>query len=73
MDIWHDFHGPNAGYVLELYDRYREDPDAVDAATRALFEAWTPSVDGAAAPSTDGVHASNKARVAASTASGSSR
>ncbi len=32
------FYGPNAGYVLELYDRFREDPESVDAETRALFE-----------------------------------
>ncbi len=37
-----EFYGPNAGYVLDLYDRYRQDPDAVDAETRALFERWTP-------------------------------
>ena len=36
------FHGPNAGYVLELYERYREDPQSVDATTRAIFEQWTP-------------------------------
>src|SRR5689334_17413642 len=34
------FYGPNAGYVLELYERYRQDPDSVDAATRALFTHW---------------------------------
>ncbi|MBW3623510.1 MAG: 2-oxoglutarate dehydrogenase E1 component, partial [Armatimonadetes bacterium] len=32
------YHGPNAGYVLELYERYREDPQSVDAETRALFD-----------------------------------
>src|SRR5262245_25647055 len=36
------FHGPNAGYVLELYERYQQDPQSVDAATRAFFERWTP-------------------------------
>ena len=35
------FYGPNAGYVLELYDRYRQDPQSVDAATRAIFEEWS--------------------------------
>jgi 2-oxoglutarate dehydrogenase E1 component len=40
------FYGPNAGYVLELYDRYRQDPQSVDAATRAIFEQWSP--DGSA-------------------------
>ena len=36
------FHGPNAGYILELYDQYVTNPDAVDAETRAFFSAWTP-------------------------------
>ena len=42
MHIWNEFHGPNAGYVVELYERYRRDPRSVDAATRELFERWTP-------------------------------
>jgi 2-oxoglutarate dehydrogenase E1 component len=49
MDIWNDFQGPNAGYVLELYERYRQDPNSVDAATRAYFERWTPPAEGAIA------------------------
>ena len=36
------FYGPNAGYVLELYDRYRQNPASVDSATRAIFDAWSP-------------------------------
>ncbi|MGH2614209.1 MAG: 2-oxoglutarate dehydrogenase E1 component, partial [Thermomicrobiales bacterium] len=32
------FYGPNAGYVLDLYDRYREDPNGVDPDTRAMFD-----------------------------------
>ena len=36
------FHGPNAGYVLELYERFLADPASVDAETRALFARWTP-------------------------------
>ncbi len=39
------FYGPNAGYVLELYERYQRDPASVDAETRAFFEQWSP--DGA--------------------------
>jgi len=35
--------GVNAGYVLELYERYRQNPDSVDPATREVFEAWTPA------------------------------
>src|SRR6185503_5463537 len=36
------FQGVNAGYVFELYERYRQNPDSVDAATRKAFEEWTP-------------------------------
>ncbi|HEX6268899.1 MAG TPA: 2-oxoglutarate dehydrogenase E1 component [Anaerolineales bacterium] len=42
MSLEQEFHGPNFGYILELYERYREDPDAVDEATRKLFEGWSP-------------------------------
>jgi 2-oxoglutarate dehydrogenase E1 component len=45
MSIWHDFHGPNAGYIAELYDRYRHDPASVDAETRAFFEQWQPPAE----------------------------
>jgi len=36
------FYGPNAGYVIELYERYRQNPASVDPATRAIFETWSP-------------------------------
>jgi 2-oxoglutarate dehydrogenase E1 component len=42
MDVWSDFQGINAGYVAELYDRYRQDPNAVDPETRAFFEQSPP-------------------------------
>jgi 2-oxoglutarate dehydrogenase E1 component len=45
MDLIREFHGPNAGYVLELYDRYRADPQSVDADTRAFFDRWQPPVE----------------------------
>lgn len=38
------FYGPNAGYVLELYERYQQNPASVDAATRDLFTRWTPDM-----------------------------
>jgi 2-oxoglutarate dehydrogenase E1 component len=41
-----DFYGPNLAYVLELYDRYRQDPSAVDPQTRQFFADWTPPTDG---------------------------
>src|SRR5260370_14763137 len=42
MDDLKAFYGPNAGYVLELYDRYRQNPASVDSATRAIFDTWSP-------------------------------
>ncbi|HUR20366.1 MAG TPA: hypothetical protein VMZ90_06115, partial [Vicinamibacterales bacterium] len=39
----HDFQGVNEGYVLELYDRWRQDPQSVDQSTRDFFATWTPS------------------------------
>jgi 2-oxoglutarate dehydrogenase E1 component len=56
MTLYDDFHGPNAGYILELYERYRQNPQSVDAATRAYFEKSPPPGDGAApvvAPSSE--------------------
>lgn len=50
MLTWSDFHGPNAGYILELYERYQRDPNAVDSATRTFFQQWTP-------PASDGLPA----------------
>ena len=41
------FAGVNAGYVFELYERYRQNPDSVDAATRqAVAQYWaeTPAI-----------------------------
>src|SRR5579863_2012976 len=47
------FYGPNAGYVLELYERYRQNPASVDPDTRAIFENWTPpSLETPSSPST---------------------
>jgi 2-oxoglutarate dehydrogenase E1 component len=49
---WEDFHGVNAGVVLDWYERYRADPASVDEAVRAFFEAVPPPTDasGAASP-----------------------
>ena len=66
---WKDFQGVNAGFALELYERFRENPQSVDEATRRFFETWTPPVDssgnapivalasGAATPVPSGVEA----------------
>ncbi|HEU4937491.1 MAG TPA: 2-oxoglutarate dehydrogenase E1 component [Vicinamibacterales bacterium] len=53
MAAWQDFAGLNRGYVLELYEKYRNDPTSVDPETRAIFEQWTPPAESAAVP--DGV------------------
>src|SRR5688500_962951 len=45
MASWQEFTGLNRGYVLELYERYREDPASVDPDTRALFEQWAPPAE----------------------------
>ncbi|HEX2037305.1 MAG TPA: 2-oxoglutarate dehydrogenase E1 component [Chloroflexota bacterium] len=42
--LWRTFHGPNAAYLLELYERFRTDPLAVDPQTRAAFERWSPAL-----------------------------
>lgn len=39
------FHGPNLGYILELYEKYQNDPDSVDTATQSLFQNWIPPID----------------------------
>ena len=50
MNPWDEISGANAGYVLELYERYQSDPGSVDDETRAAFRTWTPPPATAAAP-----------------------
>src|SRR5260370_30841376 len=52
MDDLQGFYGPNAGYVLELYERFLRDPESLDPQTRARFAHWAPLGD--TAPSADG-------------------
>ena len=56
------FGGVNAGYVLELYERFRQNPDSVDPETRAVFESWIPA--DAVASSASGASADQPARPA---------
>lgn len=49
------FYGPNLGYVLELYEKYREDPASVDDHTREFFESWSPPSVGANGSAGSGV------------------
>ncbi|CAN5584497.1 2-oxoglutarate dehydrogenase E1 component [soil metagenome] len=41
-DTESQFYGPNLGYVLELYEEYRNDPESVDESMRQFFEGWSP-------------------------------
>lgn len=50
LDFWHYFHGPNAGYILELYDQYQADPTSVNAEIKSLFEQWSPPTNGHLSP-----------------------
>ncbi len=43
MDPEREFAGPNYAYLLGLYERYQENPDSVDEATRRLFDQWKPA------------------------------
>src|SRR5512140_772674 len=45
MANWEGIEGVNRGCVLELYERYRRNPAAVDRATRELFARWTPPAE----------------------------
>ncbi|CAN5522900.1 2-oxoglutarate dehydrogenase E1 component [soil metagenome] len=39
-----EFHGPNAGYVLDLYDRYLASPETVTPEWQNYFREFSPSV-----------------------------
>jgi 2-oxoglutarate dehydrogenase E1 component len=57
----HDFQGVNEGYVLELYDKWRADPQSVDQSARKFFAQWTPGqpdfrTSGPQDPRTSGPH-----------------
>lgn len=44
MNLSHLFHGPNSGYVVELYEQFLQDPESVSPEIRALFEKWNPEM-----------------------------
>jgi 2-oxoglutarate dehydrogenase E1 component len=47
-----EFTGPNAAYVLDLYDRFLSDPASVDEGWRGYFASFTPPAEGAAPAAT---------------------
>src|SRR5690242_19902572 len=42
MPQWGDVGGINEGYLLELYEKFQQDPASVDPITRAAFEQFPP-------------------------------
>ena len=56
MNSWDEISGANAGYVLELFERYQRDAASVDETTRAAFATWS------APPETSGKTAEATAR-----------
>ncbi|MGI9534537.1 MAG: 2-oxoglutarate dehydrogenase E1 component [Thermodesulfobacteriota bacterium] len=46
MSFIDEFHGPNSGYILELYERYLNDPSSVDIKTKKIFDNWKPELNG---------------------------
>ncbi|HUE96833.1 MAG TPA: 2-oxoglutarate dehydrogenase E1 component [Longimicrobiaceae bacterium] len=43
MSDLRSFYGPNAGYVLEQYERFQQDPASVDPEWRSYFENFRPT------------------------------
>ena len=52
MATWQEFSGLNRGYVLELFEKYRQDPSSVDPETRAFFNKVWEALDAAGIPFT---------------------
>jgi 2-oxoglutarate dehydrogenase E1 component len=48
--VKNEFQGVNEGYILELYDRWRQDPNSVDQPTREFFATWTPGSESSGTP-----------------------
>ncbi len=44
MNTLKDFYGPNAGYVLELYDKFLRDPLSVEKQWREAFREWADDI-----------------------------
>ncbi|MFB5661762.1 2-oxoglutarate dehydrogenase E1 component [Alteribacillus sp. HJP-4] len=55
---WQEFYGPNLGYMMDLYEQYKKDPESVDSDTKEWFDVYgSPSVqeahlNGSAMPQT---------------------
>jgi 2-oxoglutarate dehydrogenase E1 component len=38
MDVWREFHGPNAAYLLEMFAQYEQNPASLDKTTQTFFQ-----------------------------------
>ncbi|MCB8983493.1 MAG: 2-oxoglutarate dehydrogenase E1 component [Ardenticatenaceae bacterium] len=38
MNFWREFHGPNAAYLLSLFEQFEQDPQSVNQAARTFFQ-----------------------------------
>jgi 2-oxoglutarate dehydrogenase E1 component len=54
MSDLRSFHGPNAGYVLGLYERFQSDPGSVDPAWQVYFQSFSPQEEDSVPPATTG-------------------
>ncbi|MDR0787162.1 MAG: 2-oxoglutarate dehydrogenase E1 component [Gemmatimonadota bacterium] len=45
MSDLRSFHGPNAGYVLDQFERFQRDPQSVDAGWRSFFQEFNDTPD----------------------------
>jgi len=57
MSDLRSFHGPNAGYVLDLFERYQRDPSSVDAVWQQFFQEFADDDQPSRDPSQDGASA----------------
>lgn len=52
--LWREFSGPNLGYVMELYEKYLQDPESIDSEMREVFDEWGPPATARQTESTRG-------------------
>ena len=38
--FWEQFYGPNKGYIEQQYELYKQNPEAIEASIRAIFDTY---------------------------------
>ncbi|MGY4690019.1 2-oxoglutarate dehydrogenase E1 component [Salibacterium sp. K-3] len=54
QEPWQEFFGPNLGYLMDLYEEYKKNPEALDEETRKWFDTY-------GAPETESTHTNGAA------------